>query len=200
MNTEEQSGKKAPDGLMENEQSAKLFQLHLEEYKALAHRSTALIGQMFTIMAIGFGYLGYLINNWQEWPADNRELLWPGLLVEQIIILFWLALRHTELGITVYISTHLREACEPDKNLCNLFWKYQAFSHSNAVPFTWLSMALPLLANMGAFIGVVIYRWMFLRGIPRSIWDWLSLATGAFLLLCTVIGSYKLMSLYKKLK
>lgn len=67
-----QAPAKTPDQPNGDQPSTKLLQLHLEEYKALVYRSTALIGQMFGIMAIGFGYLGYVINNWKP-SADNRS-------------------------------------------------------------------------------------------------------------------------------
>src|SRR5262249_12673869 len=103
------------------------LKMHLAEYQALTQRSTGLIGQMFAVMAIGFAFLGILINNWDPQAPEHRHILWPALLVEQVIVLFWLGLRHTEIGITIYIDTKLRKMCTAKLAPGELFWQYHSF-------------------------------------------------------------------------
>ena len=180
--------------------NSKALQLHLEEYKALVNRSTALIGQMFTVMGIGFVYLGYVINNWLPKMLDHRPELWPGLLVEQIILLLWLALRHTELGITVYIETTLRSLCEPTPELRTTFWRYRHFVDRNPIFFDLLALWVPAIISGGAFLGVLIYRIGFMNQIAWSKWDVLSVSSGSLLLVGAVAGCHKLKQLKKELR
>ena len=199
MSIEGQVPAKTLDQPTGDQPTTKLLQLHLEEYKALSHKSTALIGQMFTVMAIGFGYLGYLINNWQTSTLDHRPILWPGVLVEQIIIFFWLALRYSELGITVYIETELRMLCEPTLAFRGSFWRFRPFLGDDDVVFTKLSLWLPMSASLGAFVGVLIYRCGFMLGTVRwSKWDTVSTVVGSMLLIGTFVGSLKLKNLNRR--
>jgi 4a-hydroxytetrahydrobiopterin dehydratase len=144
------------------------LKLQLAEYQALTQRSTALIGQMFGVMAVGFAFLGYLINAWPSstntWSLliadEQRQLLSSGLLVEQIIILFWVALRSTELGITLYIETDLRKSCKAAVAAPGDFWGYGA-SRNTRTSFHTISIWLPTIASIGAFLGVWYYRFAY---------------------------------------
>jgi len=153
---------------LEPGQNEEILKLHTAEYTALMARSTAMLTVTFTVMTIGFVYLGAIIAAWPGRLYDSRrQLLWGCLLPEQVIILFWLFLLRSMYGITRYIEQDLRGLCRQAANGFAHFWRYEHSWHGESKRLYNLPEWLPLATSGLAFIGVFCYR-KFALELPRT--------------------------------
>jgi hypothetical protein len=177
-----------------------LSRFHIAEYSALMSKSIALVNLMFGVMTIGFAYLGIMINVWSGDKRTNAMLmehLWGSLLPEQIIIIFWSALLYAENTIAIYIEKTLRPACVGKVPVgAATFWQYNMFVRDRHTIFKFVSVWMPPATSLGAFLGVVIFRFRVIGDISTFWLEYLAIFLGLALAVVSIAISY---TLYKRL-